>query len=113
MIVECEPFDYPKESYSGSNNRGMSADKRLSYCEKCEEVWELVRGEVKKYNIPSYGKKHKICPKCSGNLPDKNESRKRGGRRAVDKETANRIREDYKNQNISYAYLIEKYDISR
>ena len=58
------------ENNSPSKKDGRIADKGLKVCPECNVVWEGVhwRSEylIEYYHeIPRYGKKKKLCPKCT------------------------------------------------
>ena len=71
-IANCSHnYDYMKRYRSTISHDGVRADKRIKYCKKCNQCYEISitwwngRIQIDYYkNFPSYGKEKKICMRC-------------------------------------------------
>jgi len=71
-IADCSHnYDYKKRYRSTISHDGVRADRRIKYCKKCNQCYEInyirYSNHVQVYyykNFPRYGKEKKICMRC-------------------------------------------------
>lgn len=114
MLIKSYEIDYKNDvKTKRSPTRGMPTDRNWKYCEKCEFIWEIVRGKLCKHKQQPYKIPHETCPECKGKYKERVYEDGRGKPRKFDEETALKIRAEYKNKDITYDDLMDKYDASR
>ena len=89
----------------GSKNNSLSADNAISLCEKCNFTWEKHHNNnnciyYQSGTIPTYGKKRKICPKCSVNIVSATETHSKEKKSKVSKEKRESIQGSLSKKNI-------------